>query len=180
MKTNDLPLSELISLKKIKTADAKTIYKAIDNNRDHLRTWLPFVDETKSIQDTQDFVNTVADGADFRQEIFTIWLKDEFCGLVGLKDLDFYNKKVELGYWMIKKMTGKGIATLSVSKIMDYCFTNKNLNRIQIKCGVGNFKSSAIPKRLGFKFEGIERDGERHSFDFIDLEVYSILRKEWH
>ena len=53
------------------------------------------------------------------------------------------------------------------------------MNRIQIKCGVGNQKSSSVPKRLGFIFEGIERHGERHHFNFIDLEVYSLLKKEW-
>jgi ribosomal-protein-serine acetyltransferase len=36
-----------------------------------------------------------------------------------------------------------------------------------------------IPKRIGFKFEGIERCGEKHDNRFIDLEVYSLLRKEW-
>jgi ribosomal-protein-serine acetyltransferase len=53
------------------------------------------------------------------------------------------------------------------------------MNRIQIRCGVGNTKSSAIPRRLGFTYEGTERCGERHNNSYIDLEVFSILKKEW-
>jgi len=37
--------------------------------------------------------------------------------------------------------------------------------------------SKNIPKKLGFKFEGIERQGELLTGDFYtDLEVYSKLR----
>jgi ribosomal-protein-serine acetyltransferase len=54
-----------------------------------------------------------------------------------------------------------------------------DMNRIQIKCGVGNSRSSNVPKRLGFHFEGIEQDGEKHKNRFIDLEVYSMLKRDW-
>lgn len=53
------------------------------------------------------------------------------------------------------------------------------MNRIQIKCAVGNRPSNAIPLRLGFKFEGIEREGELlASGYYADINVYSILKKE--
>ena len=78
-----------------------------------------------------------------------------------------------------KDMTGKGIASRSAKKMINIAFRNMNMNRVRICCGVGNNRSSAIPKKLGFTFEGIERDGEKHSGKYIDLEVYSLLRKEW-
>jgi len=55
-----------------------------------------------------------------------------------------------------------------------------NFNRIQIKCGIGNTLSAAIPKRLGFVYEGTERQGERHSQEFLDLEIFSLLKEEWY
>jgi len=45
-----------------------------------------------------------------------------------------------------------------------------DMNRVQIRCGVGNDKSSAIPRRLGFTFEGIERAGERHNHVYKPME----------
>jgi ribosomal-protein-serine acetyltransferase len=76
-------------------------------------------------------------------------------------------------------MTGKGIALLSTRTLIDYAFSNLGINRIVIRCGVGNDKSSAIPERLGFQLEGIEREGEKHQKKFIDLKVYSCVKKDW-
>ena len=47
-----------------------------------------------------------------------------------------------------------------------------------IKTAVGNTKSSAIANNLGFKFEGLERDGELLNGVYIDLEIYSFLKKD--
>jgi ribosomal-protein-serine acetyltransferase len=50
---------------------------------------------------------------------------------------------------------------------------------VQIKVAKGNLKSLQIPRRIGFKFEGIEREGELHMNEYFDLEVYSILKRDW-
>jgi ribosomal-protein-serine acetyltransferase len=166
-------------LKQLQIEDAEIIFSAIDHNRKHLSYWLPFVDQTKSVKDTFTFVKSIVDGIERRQEIFTVWHCNEFAGLIGLKDIDYLNQKLEIGYWLIEKMTGKGIVTTSVEKLLPYSFSKLDMNRVQIKCGIGNEKSSAIPKRLGFVFEGIERQGEKHLNRFIDLEIFSLLKKEW-
>lgn len=176
---NELHVNQHILLKILKIEDAKTIFNAIDSNRLFLRKWLPFVDQTRDEKDTLSFVKSIVDDVERRQEVFTIWYNDEFAGLIGMKDIDYLNRKVELGYWLTEQMTRKGIVTLSVEKLMEFIFLKLQLNRIQIKCGVGNLSSSAIPKRLGFIFEGIERQGERHLGHYINLEVFSILREEW-
>jgi ribosomal-protein-serine acetyltransferase len=179
MNITELNVNPDLILKILELADNQIIYNAIDQNRSYLRKWLPFVDMTLSENDTRSFVKSIVDDVERRQEIFTIWYKNGFCGLVGLKDIDYLNRKIEIGYWLIEKMTGKGIITQSVEKLISFIFETLEMNRIQIKCGVGNSKSSFIPKRLGFTFEGIERQGERHRSDYINLEVYSLLKKEW-
>jgi ribosomal-protein-serine acetyltransferase len=114
-----------------------------------------------------------------RDEVYVIWYKHEFAGLIGFKDIDRINDKIEIGYWLIEKMTGKGIATAAARKMVNLAFRNMDMNRVVIRCGVGNDRSSAIPRRLGFSLEGIERNGERHNRTYIDLEVYSLLKQEW-
>ena len=54
-----------------------------------------------------------------------------------------------------------------------------NINRIQIKAATENLKSRAIPERLGFTFEGIERDAELHTRGFVDLAIYGLLKNDW-
>ena len=55
----------------------------------------------------------------------------------------------------------------------------RGMNRIQIRCAVGNIPSNAVPKRLGFTLEGTEREGELlTSGEYVNVNVYSILKKE--
>ncbi len=176
---NDIPVNESITLRIFSLLDYQAIYYGIDQNRAFLRKWLPFVDSTKSDKDTLAFVKSVVDDVERRQEVFTIWYEGEFAGLIGLKDIDYLNRKLEIGYWLIERMTGKGIMTLSVETLINFSFEKLEMNRIQIKCAIGNKESSAIPKRLGFHFEGIERQGEKHHKKYVDLEIYSIVKQEW-
>lgn len=179
MNITELIVNDIITLKVLELADSQTIFNAIDQNRNHLHKWLPFVDMTRSENDSRSFVKSIVDDVERLQEIFTIWYNNDFCGLVGLKDIDYLNRKIEIGYWLTEKMTGKGIMIQTVEKIIEFIFENLEMNRIQIKCGVGNIKSSAVPKKVGFIFEGVERQGERHQNNYIDLEVYSLLKGEW-
>lgn len=174
-----LVVNQDVVLKQLEINDAQIIFDAIQQNREHLARWLPFVEQTKSIKDTLSFTRSIVEGIERRQEVFTIWYRDRFAGLIGLKDIDYLNYKLEIGYWLVKDMTGKGIITLSVEQLVHYAFNELCMNRIQIKCGVGNLASSAIPKKLGFVMEGVERHGEKHGSRYLDLEVYSILKRDW-
>ena len=167
-------------LERLTLSHVQTIFKAIDQNRKFLHQWLPFVDFTRKVIDTERFVRSILEKPIARRdEVYVIWYKDEFAGLIGFKDTDRINDKIEIGYWLIEKMTGKGIAAAATRKMVNLAFRNMEMNRVQIRCGEGNYKSAAIPRRLGFSLEGIERGGERHDHTYIDLEVYSLLKKEW-
>jgi Acetyltransferases, including N-acetylases of ribosomal proteins len=166
-----------ISLEPVKYSHAFIVFEAIMQNKTFLSEWLPFVNSTENQEDTENFIRSVLNSK--KEKIFVIWFDNHFAGLIGLKDIDSINQKLEIGYWLIEKMTHKGIMRQSVKSLINYSFMNLNMNRIQIKCAVGNHKSSAIPKNLGFIFEGIERNGEKHGTRFLDLEMYSLIKKEW-
>lgn len=175
-----LTIDENSFLEKLNLTHVDIVFNAIDQNRKFLRRWLPFVDFTQKVSDTERFIRSVLDKiSSNRDEVYVIWYKYEFAGLIGFKDIDRVNDKIEIGYWLIEKMTGKGIATAATRKMINLAFRNMDMNRVVIRCGVGNNKSAAIPSRLGFTFEGIERCGERHNLNYINLEVYSLLKSEW-
>ncbi len=175
-----LIIDDHLFLERLNLSHVESIFNAIDQNRKFLRKWLPFVDFTHKPIDTEKFVRSILEKpVAIRDDVYVIWYKFEFAGLIGFKDYDRINDKIEIGYWLIEKVTGKGIATSATRKLINLAFRNMEVNRIQIRCGVGNEKSSAIPRRLGFSFEGIERCGERHNHSYIDLEVYSLLKREW-
>lgn len=175
-----LNIDEYQFLERLNFSHAEAIFIAINQNRKFLRRWLPFIDFTNKIIDTERFIRSILEKSSAkRDEVYVIWYKFEFAGLIGFKDIDRLNDKIEIGYWLTEKMTGKGIATAATRKMVNLAFRNMDMNRVQIRCGVGNDKSSAIPRRLGFSFEGIERSGERHDHSYLDLEVFSLLKREW-
>ncbi|HBT84823.1 MAG: GNAT family protein [Fermentimonas sp.] len=176
-----LRIDENIVLKQLELSDAKDIFITIDSQREYLGKWLPFVETTRGITDSEMYVSSVVNtDKDYFEYVFAIKYQDEFAGIVGFKDTDKANRKTEIGYWLSEGFQKKGIMTKSVDMICDFAFKTLNINRIQIKCAVGNTPSSNIPKRLNFKFEGIERDGELLSENhFVDLEIYSKLKSDY-
>lgn len=179
----EIIVSEDIKLKPLEETSSQAIFQVIDNERDYLGKWLPFVAFTHAVNDTLEFIRTNKNTPELTRElIWEIYFQENFVGLIGLKFAgeDKNNKRTEIGYWLSEKDQKKGIVTQSVKKLMDYAFTELNLNRVQIRCATGNIPSKSIPKRLGFTFEGVEREGELSPDGrFTDLEVYSFLRNDW-
>ncbi|MCX6236473.1 MAG: GNAT family protein [Bacteroidia bacterium] len=173
-------VSNEILLERVRISDAATIFHAIDQNRSHLRAWLPFVDFTKEIKDSEAFIQTIVSRREeTRNEVYTIWFKGEFSGLLGFHNTDKVNEKTEIGYWLINEMTGKGIIHRSCQMLIGLAFGKMGMNRITIRTAVGNLSSEKIASRLGFIFEGIERSGERHHDLFLDLKVFSLLKVQY-
>jgi len=173
-----LSVDKQITLKELELSDVLPVFTAIDNGRAYLGEWLPFVDKTNDVGFTLGFVESYLN-SDRKDLTFAIYVADEFAGLIGLKDTDSLNRKTEIGYWLTAQFQQRGIMTKSCFKLMDYCFNNLDMNRIQLKAGVENNKSRAVAERLGFRFEGIERAGELLTNGFIDLAVYGILKNEF-
>jgi len=173
-----LQVNDKILLKELGLKDVAAIFNTIDTEREYLGKWLPFVELTKDVSYTRTFVENYID-EDERDLTCAIYYETKFVGIIGLKDTDFDNLKTEIGYWLSELYQGKGIITQSCKALINYVFEELNLNRVQIKAASGNLKSCAIPERLGFNKEGIERDGELHSYGFVDLVIFGLLKKDW-
>ncbi len=177
MKPIELIVDQNIRLKEIGFEHLRPIFNTIDSQREYLGKWLPFVELTKDISFSNQFIEDYLN-SDRINLTFAITYQKQFVGLIGLKDTDPDNKKTEIGYWLSENKQGLGIITRSCKTLIDYIFSSKDINRIQIKAATENFKSRAIPEKLGFTLEGIERDGELHTRGFVDLAIYSLLKKE--
>lgn len=175
---NTLKVNQEITLSRLSYSDTTPIFSLIDKNRESLRIWLPFVDFTLKPSDTEAFIGSLFT-PQCREMVFLIRYKDEVAGLIGYKDIDRHNRKLEIGYWLAPPFVGNGIVSQSLKVLIDAAFNQLEMNRVQIRCAVGNLRSSNIPKRLNFAFEGIERQGENLNNRFVDLEIYGLLQSEW-
>lgn len=159
---------------------AAQLFTVINNNREHLSEFLPWVENIKSVEDFRHYLQNCEHLYEEKKEVsFIILLKENPVGRIGLHHLNLQNKIGSIGYWLDKKAEGKGIITKSCRKLINYGFQQTGLNRIEIKAAVSNKRSQAIPEKLNFKKEGVLRQAEFVNNKFIDLFLYSILKSEW-
>lgn len=171
-----ISVNDALLLKQIELTDAKDVFETINSQRTYLRKWLPFVDHTRDIEDSIQFIKTVNRND---ETVFVLNYQNNFAGLIGFRGTDFSNKKTEIGYWLSEPFQKKGIVTNAVKALVTYAFNELDMNRIEINCAVGNEASKRIPQKLGFILEGIERDGELLSDGlFVNLERYSLLKND--
>ena len=159
---------------------AAEIYQVVNRDRDYLSEFLPWVDMTHSPADIAQFIRRALEQF-ARNEGFHagILLGQRICGFIGLKPIDWLNKKVEIGYWLAEDCQGKGLMTDACRAVIDYAFAQWKLHRVEIRVAVGNRKSSAIPQRLGFALEGVQKHAQRHRNDWFDIEMYGLIADQW-
>ncbi len=160
--------------------DASVIWQAVDSHRDYLVLWLPFVDRLTCEGDEEAFLAEVLSVPyEERNLVYVIEKGEEFCGLVGFVATDTDNRRTEIGYWLLPEYQGQGVMTRCVRYLCLWSVEARSINRVQIRCAVGNHSSNAIPQRLGFQLEGTEREGELlASGKYADINVYSLLKEE--
>lgn len=173
-------IEEDLFLKLIELKDGERVFKLTNKSRDYLRNWLPWLDATKSIEDTKEFINVCLNGFAEKKSMNTVILfKGEIVGVAGYNQTNWSNKTAYLGYWLGKEFQGNGIMTKVAKALTDYAFSELNLNKVEIRAAVENQKSRGIPERLGFVKEGEIRQAEWLYDHYVDHIVYGILAEEW-
>lgn len=168
-----ITIDEHVSLRPLENGDAEYIFAVLDKYREQMRRWLPFVDYTQSVDDSAQFVTNVLQSD---ESVFAITYDNAFVGLIGTRSTERENDRTEIGYWLSPEYHNRGIMTRCARTVCEYAFDRLSMHRIAIKCAVGNDASRAIPRKLGFTFEGIERCGEKmYDGRYADIEVYSLI-----
>jgi ribosomal-protein-serine acetyltransferase len=173
-------ISDNLTLRLLQAHHAKILFDLVDSNRDHLRTWLPWLDKTLSEKDSAVFISgmlsTFASTGAF---VCGIWHRERLCGVVGYNRIDSENKIGYIGYWLSKDAEGKGIMTDCCRAVIKLGFEEYGINRIVITVATNNIKSQAIPDRLGFSKEGVLHDAEWLYDHYVDHTVNALLAKKW-
>jgi ribosomal-protein-serine acetyltransferase len=169
-----------VYLQVLEERHAPEVFAVVDRERNYLREWLPWVDMSIEVEDTLNFIKTslqqFAGNDGFSAGI---WSGDEFIGGIGTHRIDWLYRRVEIGYWIAQKYQGRGIVTDACRAVIDHAFDEWKLNRVEIHCATGNAKSCAIPKRLGFQLEGLLREAQLLNGEYLDINVYGMLARDW-
>ena len=172
-------VTENISIKLINQSHAEALFNMVDANRNYLRQWLTFVDNMTSVQFAQNFINGTMQRNNAKVEYaFVIFYNKIMAGRIGVYKIDNQNKIGEIGYWLVNHAQGKGIIVSACKTIINFCFNTIGLNRIEIKCATNNIKSKQVPLKLNFNHESIIKQGELLNGDFVDLDLFALLKND--
>jgi len=113
-------------------------------------------------QDAEGFVGLIAQWwADDTQAIWGIFHADVLVGVVGLHHITPHHTggSTELGYWATAAARGQGFMVEASRAVIDWGFAERGLARINWRAVVGNIASARTARALGFRYEGLMRQG---------------------
>lgn len=99
--------------------------------------------------------------------------KGRLIGLGSLHHIDWEIPKGRIGYWVRKSEEKKGYATDIAHVIARIAFEKLHFERLEIRTATGNPASSAVPKKLGYKFLTVfEKNKKGNDGELWDLEIH--------
>lgn len=175
----NIDLGDGVTISLLEPSHAEQLCRTINENLAYLSDWIP-LPNPYNFSDAVTFIKSSM-GLHYNTNGFhvAIWLNGELIGSAGFHSFDRHNYKTDMGYWISQKHQGKGIITKVVKKLIEMAFVKYGMNRVEIQAASQNFKSQAVPKRLGFKQDGILRSYSVINGKFLDMVVFSLLRSEW-
>jgi [ribosomal protein S5]-alanine N-acetyltransferase len=111
--------------------------------------------------------------------ILAIEVKGEAAGAIGLHpQADIYRKNAELGYWLAEPYWGKGIITKAIVQMVDYGFSNWDIDRIYARPFSHNLGSQRALEKAGFVLEARLEKTIFKNGDYFDELIYGIRRQQ--
>ena len=103
----------------------------------------------------------------------------EFIGLMGMR-LGKLNYRIgEVWYKTHLKQWGKGYTTEALKKLLDFCFTELKLHRIEAGCAVENIASVKVLEKVGMTREGRKRKILPIRGEWQDNFFYAMLEEDF-
>lgn len=159
-------------------------YALLHKNRAHIGQWEDWVDYAtyeNQVNYVKDMMRSWEDGQGFTSGIWYRPIEElpyEMVGNISYRKTH-RESQIELGYWLDRQCTGKGIATRAVRSLVDYALREAAMQQVLICAAVTNRASCAIPERLGFKLAAIMEDGIRIRGERFDQACYIMDAQRW-
>ena len=124
----------------------------------------------------QQFISYAIEGSPL--QIFAIEVEGRAAGGIGIHPLaDVESKNAEMGYWLAETYWGHGIITNAIKQMIDYGFSNFNINRIFARPFGTNVASQKVLQKAGFKLEATLEKTFFKNGEYLDELVYAVRKQ---
>lgn len=169
-----------LNLRPFQPADAASIQALINSRKIAEETFIPFPYTRDMAEEFIDHYRQKwksGTGAAFAIELLE---NRQLVGSLSFKSIEKKHGRAEIGYWIGVSHWGQGYATEAVQCIVDFGFSQLNLNRIYAQHFHTNPGSRKVLVNAGFSKEGVLRQHVVRFGEVKDCICYSILKNEWH
>lgn len=173
-------LSERITLKKQPVSLAQKIFDCIENDRQRLREFLPWVDTTVSIQDEISYLEMMdKNWTECTAFDYGIFNKSDgaYMGNIGLHTIRWEHQVAEIGYWILGSFEGQGYISEAVTALEKIAF-DLGFHRIEIRCSSTNEQSAHVPLRCGYQLDGRLHENRVEHGKRADTLIFAKLDKK--
>lgn len=133
------------------------------------------------VSQTRQFIENALPKYDLETEYsYALELKEngKFLGVVRLFDISYSNKRTEVSYIMNPGYQGKGLMAEAVSRVIEFCFNEADIMRVQARCTTDNIGSEKVMQKSGMTYEGKLQKYWNLKGEFKDVVIYGIINKE--
>ncbi len=172
--------TERLRLRQLRPGDAADVFRF---RGDYQVTHYNFGAPYQTMVQAERLIDSINQNFEQRREFrWGITVTDEGDRVIGLAGFNYWNqhdRRASVGYDLAQDHWGRGIIPEAMRVILDFGFRRLNLNRIEADCTVENTASVRVLEKLGFRTEGVQREQYFEEGRFWDLQLFSLLRKEY-
>lgn len=171
--------SDRIRLRDASLADAERLVQ-IMSNEDVMKYYgmNPCTSLAAAKEEILWFQNLITNGQGFRW-VIADKTSNQYIGDIGVFDFEPVHNRVEIGFKLHPTYWNRGIMSECIQKVLEFAFLQKKYNRIEALVDPRNISCQMALQKNGFFLEGTLREYEFENGNYIDLQSYSILKREF-
>lgn len=171
------------SIRLVEDGDAEALFEVFDSNRSRLEDFFSgTMAQNKTFEDTKNYVVSVlgriAEGTYYPYLIIDT-TTNNIAGFIDVKNIDYHLPKAEMGCFIDKDYTDKGISSKAFALVCNHYFRELGFNKLFLRTHPSNAAACRLAEKTGFKKEGLLRnDYKTTAGEIVDLVYYGRLKGE--
>jgi ribosomal-protein-serine acetyltransferase len=138
-----------VTLRRWRDTDLDLVYELVELNLDELKPWMPWAHDHGRESAAEFLARNDATWETGETYNYAIVVDSRVVGSCGLMSR-IGPGGLEIGYWVSKEYTGRGIATAAARALAEAAFRLSYVNHVEIHHDELNRASEAIPRKLGY------------------------------
>jgi ribosomal-protein-alanine N-acetyltransferase len=171
--------SERLILRKLELTDASEVQLIRSDEKVMI-----YMDSERqmTLQHSENFISNKLKMYEERTGIFWAIIEkstNKFMGDFAFFKIDNKNSRAEIGYTLKPEFWGNGFMKEAMLNVFNFGFSDLKLHSLEANINPQNDNSRAILTKMGFQKEAYFRENYYYNGDYLDSEIYSLLKTDY-